>query len=327
MQPKRLLTRQKDKENRKLMLNNKRKNNMKKLMLSLSIAAMLAMPMTMDASAQSHRHTPRTNANVTVNSNGAKVTATIADNDTITGVVAYSDTTSAAATNDTADNDEQFTYESQDNDIHELREVMDAIGPMFMVPMVIVAIIFLVAPAIIIFIICYFIYKNRQQKLKLAEMAMKNGQPIPDSILGYSTKKQGANNNSNSSKSDRTGYSVKSESTANNAASSSTGILASMPTDDHLWRKGVMHVFVGIGLMFLLDVMMGNFGFSIGVLVTLYGAGQAFIAWTSNRNNNSTGYADNSEDCVNESPNAEKEPSNADTTDYMEVYPDDNEKK
>ena len=301
---------------------------MKKLMLSLSIAAMLAMPMTMDASAQSHRHTPRTSAKVTVNNNGANVSATIADNDTTTAVVAYSDTTSAAdADNYTADNDYQYSYDSHDDNVKELKDVMNAIGPMFMVPMVIVAIIFLVAPAIIIFIICYFIYKNRQQKLKLAEMAMKNGQPIPDSILGYSTKKQGANNNSNSSKSDRTGYSVKSESTANNAASSSTGILASMPTDDHLWRKGVMHVFVGIGLMFLLDVMMGNFGFSIGVLVTLYGAGQAFIAWTSNRNNNSTGYADNSEDCVNESPNAEKEPSNADTTDYMEVYPDDNEKK
>ena len=301
---------------------------MKKLMLFLSIAAMLAMPMTMDASAQSHRHTPRTSAKVTVNNNGANVSATIADNDTTTAVVAYSDTTSAAdADNDTADNDYQYSYDSHDDNVKELKDVMNAIGPMFMVPMVIVAIIFLVAPAIIIFIICYFIYKNRQQKLKLAEMAMKNGQPIPDSILGYSTKKQGANNNSNSSKSDRTGYSVKSESTANNAASSSTGILASMPTDDHLWRKGVMHVFVGIGLMFLLDVMMGNFGFSIGVLVTLYGAGQAFIAWTSNRNNNSTGYADNSEDCVNESPNAEKEPSNADTTDYMEVYPDDNEKK
>ena len=301
---------------------------MKKLMLLMSIAAMLAMPMTKDASAQSHRHTPRTSAKVTVNNNGANVSATIADNDTTTAVVAYSDTTSAAdADNYTADNDYQYSYDSHDDNVKELKDVMNAIGPMFMVPMVIVAIIFLVAPAIIIFIICYFIYKNRQQKLKLAEMAMKNGQPIPDSILGYSTKKQGANNNSNSSKSDRTGYSVKSESTANNAASSSTGILASMPTDDHLWRKGVMHVFVGIGLMFLLDVMMGNFGFSIGVLVTLYGAGQAFIAWTSNRNNNSTGYADNSEDCVNESPNAEKEPSNADTTDYMEVYPDDNEKK
>ena len=301
---------------------------MKKLMLLMSIAAMLAMPMTMDASAQSHRHTPRTSAKVTVNNNGANVSATIADNDTTTAVVAYSDTTSAAdADNDTADNDYQYSYDSHDDNVKELKDVMNAIGPMFMVPMVIVAIIFLVAPAIIIFIICYFIYKNRQQKLKLAEMAMKNGQPIPDSILGYSTKKQGANNNSNSGKSDRTGYSVKSESTANNAASSSTGILASMPTDDHLWRKGVMHVFVGIGLMFLLDVMMGNFGFSIGVLVTLYGAGQAFIAWTSNRNNNSTGYADNSEDCVNESPNAEEEPSNADTTDAMEIYPDDNEKK
>ena len=32
--------------------------------------------------------------------------------------------------------------------------------------------------------------------------------------------------------------------------------------------------------------MMGDLGFSIGVLVTLYGAGQAFIAWTSRRNAN-----------------------------------------
>ena len=253
---------------------------MKKLMLFLSIAAMLAMPMTMDASAQSHRHTPRTNANVTVNSNGAKVTATIADNDTITGVVAYSDTTSAAATNDTADNDEQFTYESQDNDIHELREVMDAIGPMFMVPMVIVAIIFLVAPAIIIFIICYFIYKNRQQKLKLAEMAMKNGQPIPDSVLGYSTRKQG----NNPGQYGRPGQSGQSDRSGNNPPSK--GILALIPTDDQLWRKGVMHIFIGVGLMILLDTMMGDFGFSIGLLITLYGAGQAFIAWTSRRNAN-----------------------------------------
>lgn len=304
---------------------------MKKLMLLMSIAAMLAMPMTMDASAQSHRHTPRTSAKVTVNNNGANVSATIADNDTTTAVVAYSDTTSAAdADNDTADNDYQYSYDSHDDNVKELKDVMNAIGPMFMVPMVIVAIIFLVAPAIIIFIICYFIYKNRQQKLKLAEMAMKNGQPIPDSILGYSTKKQGANNNSNSGKSDRTGYSGKSESTANNAASSSTGILASMPTDDHLWRKGVMHVFVGIGLMFLLDVMMGDFGFSIGLLITLYGAGQAFIAWTSNRNANAA--QTNSEEPVATEEPANDNPSNeesagANPTDVMEIYPDDNEKK
>ena len=275
---------------------------MKKLMLLLSIAAMLAMPMTMDASAQSHRHTPRTNANVTVNNNGVKATATIADNDTTTGIVAYSDTTSAAADTDTADNDYQYSYDSHDDDIKELKDVMDSLGTAVFLPVIIVAIVFIVAPAIIIFIICYFLYKNRQQKLKLAEMAMKNGQPIPDSILGYSTKKQG-----------------------NNTGKSN---IASMPTDDQLWRKGVMHVFVGIGLMFLLDAMMGSFGFSIGVLVTLYGAGQAFIAWTSNRNANAS-------EPIVEEPTADnpatdeastEDPSKADTTDAMEVYPDDNNK-
>ena len=280
---------------------------MKKLMLFLSIAAMLAMPMTMDASAQSHRHTPRTSANVTVNNNGVKATATIADNDTTTGIVAYSDTTSAAADTDTADNDYQYSYDSHDDDIKELKDVMDSLGTAVFLPVIIVAIVFIVAPAIIIFIICYFLYKNRQQKLKLAEMAMKNGQPIPDSILGYSTKKQG-----------------------NNTGKSN---IASMPTDDQLWRKGVMHVFVGIGLMFLLDAMMGSFGFSIGVLVTLYGAGQAFIAWTSNRNANASEPI--VEEPIVEEPTADnpatdeastEDPSKADTTDAMEVYPDDNNK-
>ena len=298
---------------------------MKKLMLLMSIAAMLAMPMTMDASAQSHRHTPRTSAKVTVNNNGANVSATIADNDTTTAVVAYSDTTSAAdADNYTADNDYQYSYDSHDDNVKELKDVMNAIGPMFMVPMVIVAIIFLVAPAIIIFIICYFIYKNRQQKLKLAEMAMKNGQPIPDSVLGYSTRKQG----NNPGQYGRPGQSGQSDRSGNNPPSK--GILALIPTDDQLWRKGVMHVFVGIGLMFLLDAMMGSFGFSSGVLVTLYGAGQAFIAWTSNRNTNAA--QTNSEEPVateepaNDNPSKE-ETAEASSTDAMEIYPDDNEKK
>ena len=261
---------------------------MKKLMLFLSIAAMLAMPMTMDASAQSHRHTPRTSA-------------TIANNDTTTGVVAFSDTTSVADNNDTADIDEQYSYESHDNDINELREVMNAIGPSVILPTVIIAILFIVAPAIIIFIICYFIYKNRQQKLKLAEMAMKNGQPIPDSVLGTSTRKQGTHNN------------VK----AGNNASAANGILASMPTDDQLWRKGVMKLFIGIGLMFLLDSIMGDLGFSIGVLVTLYGAGQAFIAWTSRRNAN-VEEEPISEEPISEEPVTEEpiteEPAKEDTT-------------
>ena len=302
---------------------------MKKLMLLLSIATLLAMPMT-DASAQSHRHTPRTTSNVTVNKNGAKINATV-DNDTINGVVAFSDTTSAAA-QDQDSMDEEYTYQySSDNDIHELKEVMNALGPSLFMPIILVAIIFVVAPVIIILIICFFIYKNRQQKLKLAEMAMKNGQPIPDSVLGYSTKKQGANNSpnhgssQNTESSQNTGYSANSGYSANKA-SSANGIIASMPTEDPLWRKGIMHFFIGLGLMLLLDSIMGDFGFSIGVLVTLYGAGQAFIAWTSNRNTIGKGNVDDAGNTANEAHKTEEEPAKKDTTDDMEIYPDDSNK-
>ena len=291
-------------------------------MLLLSVATLLAMPMT-DASAQSHRHTPRTTSNVTVNKNGAKINATV-DNDTINGVVAFSDTTSAAA-QDQDSMDEEYTYQySSDNDIHELKEVMNALGPSLFMPIIIVAIIFVVAPVIIILIICFFIYKNRQQKLKLAEMAMKNGQPIPDSVLGYSTRKQG----NNPGQYGRPGQSGQSDRSGNNPPSK--GILALIPTDDQLWRKGVMHIFIGVGLMILLDTMMGDFGFSIGLLITLYGAGQAFIAWTSNRNTNAA--QTNSEEPVateepaNDNPSKE-ETAEASSTDAMEIYPDDNEKK
>ena len=63
-----------------------------------------------------------------------------------------------------------------------------------------------------------------------------------------------------------------------------------------------MKLFIGIGLMCLLDTMRGSLGGSIGVLVTLYGAGQAFIASTSRRNAN-----------VEEEP-ATEEPAKEDTT-------------
>lgn len=297
-------------------------------MLLLSVATLLAMPMT-DASAQSHRHTPRTTANVTVNKNSAKVSAAI-DNDTINGVVAFSDTTSEAA-QDEDSQDEEYTYQySSDDDLKVLKEVMNDLGAAVFLPIAIVAILFVVAPVIIILIICYFIYKNRQQKLKLAEMAMKNGQPIPDSVLGYSTKKQRANNSQNPGNF-RNSSSSNNSSNYCNSPARGNGILASMPTDDPLWRKGVMHFFIGLGLMLLLDTMMGDFGFSIGVLVTLYGAGQAFIAWTSNRNNNGTGYSDNSGDSAeeasaDEAPNAEEEPAKEEPTDNMEVYPDESNK-
>ena len=32
-------------------------------------------------------------------------------------------------------------------------------------------------------LVLFFIYRNRKQKMRLAEMAMKQGQPIPDQLL------------------------------------------------------------------------------------------------------------------------------------------------
>lgn len=47
----------------------------------------------------------------------------------------------------------------------------------------IIAIIFVVAPVLILIVLFYFINKNRRQKLKIAQMAVQNGQPIPDQLL------------------------------------------------------------------------------------------------------------------------------------------------
>ena len=44
-------------------------------------------------------------------------------------------------------------------------------------------IIFVLCPIGILIVLFYFINKNRKQKLKLAQMAVENGQPIPDQLL------------------------------------------------------------------------------------------------------------------------------------------------
>ena len=49
--------------------------------------------------------------------------------------------------------------------------------------LMIIMIIFVIAPVLILIILLVFIYKNRKQKMRMAEMAMKQGQPIPDELL------------------------------------------------------------------------------------------------------------------------------------------------
>lgn len=63
----------------------------------------------------------------------------------------------------------------------------DGIEGMFFV-LAVLFILFVLSPIVIIGLILWFIYKSRQNRMRLAEMAMKNGQPIPDELV--STKAQ-----------------------------------------------------------------------------------------------------------------------------------------
>jgi hypothetical protein len=44
-------------------------------------------------------------------------------------------------------------------------------------------ILFVLAPVLIIVALFYFISKNRKEKIRLAQMAVQQGQPIPDQLL------------------------------------------------------------------------------------------------------------------------------------------------
>ena len=49
--------------------------------------------------------------------------------------------------------------------------------------LLVLLILFVLAPVFIIGLILFFVYKNRKQRMKLAEMAIKNGQPIPSELV------------------------------------------------------------------------------------------------------------------------------------------------
>ena len=74
-----------------------------------------------------------------------------------------------------------------DSDGSFVKDIFSNIGVEGMMGMafvlMIIVIIFILAPVIILAVLFFFIYKNRKQKIRLAEMAMKQGQPIPDQLL------------------------------------------------------------------------------------------------------------------------------------------------
>ena len=191
---------------------------------------MLALGLNTQAASQKHRHTPRT----------AQVDSTKNNQDAIE---AFSDTTSTADADDAEDDKyishrHRTTYTTS-SDVHELKEVMEGVGgifgPMMAVGIVTIVVIFFLLPLLIIIAIFYFVNKNRKERYKLAQMAIQNGQPIPDDILKNQTS-------------------------------------SSMSGNDY--QTGVRQMFTGVGLAIFLGIIIGKVGIGIGALVFFIGLGK-----------------------------------------------------
>ena len=148
---------------------------MKQLLITLTM--LLVLGLTTETVAQKHRHTPQPQQTELVDSTSKN------------GVEAFSDTTSTASTPTAAD--DNFPFDDEDDYVvtTNLDRFFDHFGVMqtglagmFFV-LIVLLIIFVLSPLLIIIAVFYFVNKNRKDKMRLAQMAIQQGQPIPDQLL------------------------------------------------------------------------------------------------------------------------------------------------
>ena len=211
----------------------------------------LALSMNANAAAQKHRHTPRTE----------QVDSTKNNPDAIE---AFSDTTAVSSTSDAADEDEQQVIQYSTEDargiLHEIFSGLDdtAIAGMIFAAFVLF-LLYVLAPILIICAVLYFINRNRKDRIKLAQMAMEKGQPIPEDLL-----KEKVHNV------DRADY-----------------------------QTGLRQMFTGVGLAIFLGIVVGDIGFGIGALVFFIGLGKWYIAKQAGGMDNSSQYNNRNNDDLN----------------------------
>jgi uncharacterized protein YxeA len=145
---------------------------MKKILITLTM--LLVLGMTTAAVAQKHRHTPQTTEQVELKDSTSK-----------DAVEAFSDTTSTSASS-TADDNWPF---DEDDDVQVTKtadrifDLMDSQMSGMLFVLAVLIIVFVLSPVLIIIALFYFINKNRKEKMRLAQMAMQQGQPIPEKLL------------------------------------------------------------------------------------------------------------------------------------------------
>ena len=113
-------------------------------------------------------------------------------NDTVPEIEVFSDTTSAdsSAIADEFDWDEDEFDDWESADTQTLmgkmgfgNDLLDMLGGIITV-FIVLFLIFILAPVAIIGIILYFIYKNRKERMRVMEAAIKSGKEIPMDALG-----------------------------------------------------------------------------------------------------------------------------------------------
>lgn len=144
---------------------------MKKVLIVLTL--MLTLAAGAGAASQKHRHHPQTEQTDTASQDA---------------VEAFSDTTGIADPPAViADAQDEMDSEDMESLIGELISNVsgkDLIG--LAIACFMLFFVFFLLPILILVALFYFIHRNRnrKQKLQLAEMAVQNGQPIPDQLLG-----------------------------------------------------------------------------------------------------------------------------------------------
>ena len=203
--------------------------------LLLTIVLVLALSMNVEAIAQKHRHTPRTEQ---VDSTKAK-----------DAIEAFSDTTTVADDSDSITSHRHIEYSDEDAKeiVREVFSNIDSKAVMGMLTAVgIIFILFVLFPIIVIIAVVFFINRNRKERLKLAQMAIQNGQQIPEDIL---KEKQD-------------------------------------DWDKNDYQSGMRQMFLGVGLAIFLGIVAGKIGFGIGARGFFIGLGKVFIARRSDQPGN-----------------------------------------
>ena len=202
----------------------------------IAIAMVLALSSNANATAQKHRHTPRTE----------QVSDTVKHDQG--SIEAFSDTTAKADSN--ANADEDYTYEHHvtlegEEAGHFVKDMLENMGgAVFLVPILAILCFGFFLPVVILILVFYFINRNRKEKYRLAQMAIQNGQQIPEELL-------------------------KETYTTNNSKE---------------YNDGIRQMFTGIGLAIFLGIILEELGLGIGALVFFIGLGKFMIARQAKKN-------------------------------------------